>query len=186
MQYESRRGSIQSGLGQTYLENDVAFYQLSLLTNDLTLSECLYAEVQNEFNVKMCPPNTFSRLGIAKTPAKILTDFIVPNGYLDRDYEDSSEIRTAGEESDAESRASLVVLKDDPCTISFEWLENEIHGTLIDTSATMAFHKTLERLQNEIEDKVASGIPTMETLYVKHRDSKKASRTYLISIGFAY
>ena len=184
LKYESPQGSILSGLGQIYFENNIVFYQLSVFTNDLALSECLCVEVQNESEVELCPPNTFSRSGIAKTPARVLNDFIVPDGYVDRDYEDSSLMRTAEKESDAESRANLAVLNDDPCTISFEWLENELCGTLTDASPTPAFHESLELLQNEIEDKVASAIPTMETLYVTFYDPK-VSRTYLVSIGFA-
>ena len=186
LKYESPQGSILSGLGQTYFENNVVFYQLSVFTNDLALSECLYVEVQDESKVELCPPNTFSRLSIAKTPARLLDDFIVPDGYVDRDDEDSSQMRTAEKESYAESRADLEVLNEDPCTISFEWLENELHGILTDASPTPAFHENLELLQNEIEDKVASANPTMETLYVKYYDLKKASRTYLVSTGFAW
>lgn len=166
MKYESPWGSIPSGLGQSYFERDVAFYQLSLLTNDLALSECLYAELPKEFKTELCPPNTISRLEIAKTPAKVLSDFIVPNGYLDRDVEDLPHDGTADEGSDTDSKASLAVLDEDPCTINFEWVENEIRGTLTSTSPTTAFDRNLELLQNDIEEKVVLGVPTMETLYV--------------------
>lgn len=168
MKYESPQGSILSGLGQVYLENDVVFYQLSLLTNDLALSECMYAEVQDGFGSELCPPSTISRLEIAKTPAKVISDFVVPNGYVDRDYEDSSHNSVAEEESDAESRTSLAALDHDPYTISSEWLEKEIHGTPTDAYSTRPFHECLDFLQNEIEEKVASGVPTIETLYVKY------------------
>ena len=169
MKYESPHGSILSGLGQIYFENDITFYQLSLLTNDLALSECLYAEVQTDFKTELCPPNTISRLDIAKTPAKILSDFVVPNGYVDRDYEDSSHSYAAEEEeSDAESRISLAVLNNDPYTINFEWLEKEIHGTPTDAHPTTPFHEYLDLLQNEIEENAASEVPIMETLYVKY------------------
>lgn len=168
VKYESPQGSILSGPGQIYFENDVTFYQLSLLTNDLALSECLYAEVQDGLRSELCPPNTISRLEIAKTPAKVLSDFVVPNGYVDRDYEDSSHNGAAEKESDAESRTSLAVQNDDPYTISFEWLEKEIYGTPTDAYPTKPFHECLDFLQNEIEEKIASGVPTIETLYVKY------------------
>lgn len=166
MKYESPQGSIPSGLGQIYFERDVAFYQLSLLTNDLALSECLYAELPNEFKTELCPPDTISRLKIAKTPAQVHSDFIVPNGYLDRDVEDLPHNGTADEGSDTDNQASLAVLDEDPCTISFEWLENEIRGTLTNTSPTTAFDRSLELLQNDIEEKFVLGLPTIETLYV--------------------
>lgn len=185
IKYESPRNSILSGLGQIYFQNDVTFYQLSVLTNDLALSECLYADVQNEFKAELCPPNTISRLEIAKTPARILDDFFVPNGYVDQDHEDSPHNLTTEEGSDAESRASLAVLSEDPCTLSFEWLENEVHSISTDASTKVAFHEILDFLRNEIEDKIALGVPTMETLYVTHHDPKKAIRTHLISVGFA-
>lgn len=167
MKYESPQGSALSGRGHIYLENDVVFYQLSLLTNDLALSECLYAEVAKEFKAGLCPPNTISRLETVKTPANVRDDFVVHNGYVDRDDEES---RTAEKESDVESGASLALLDKDPCTISFEWLDNEIHGTLTDASSATAFHDHLDLLHNEMEDRVASGLPTMETLYVNCHD----------------
>ena len=176
MRYESPQGSNPSGLGQIYREEDVAFYQLSLLTNDLALSECLYAEVHCGSRLEVCPPNTISRLEIAKTPAKVLDDFVVPNGFVDRDHEDSPSNRAAEEASDAESQQSLAVLADDPYTISFEWSDKEIHDTRDDAYPTRPFHECLEILQSEIEEKVASGVQTIETLYVK----------YLIHTGLPY
>lgn len=168
IKYESPKGSVRSGLGQVYSENNVAFYQLSVLTNDLALSECLYAEVRNEFKAELCPPNTISRLGIAKSPAKVSSDFIVPNGYVDQDFDDSHHTPTSEEDSNAESGPNLATLEEDKCTLSFEWLEIEIHGISTDTSRTTAFHQSLNFLQIEIEGKVASGVPTMETLCVTY------------------
>ena len=185
MKYETPKGSFPSGLGQIRFINDVTFYQLSILTNDLALSECLYVDVQHGFEAELCPPNTISRLEIAKTPAKVLDDFLVPHGYVDRDYEDSPPTGTPGEAPDPESQASIAVLNEDRYTISFEWLENEIHSTLTDASHITSFHGSLDLLRNEIEDKVASGAPAMETLYVKSYDPKNPPRTYFISIGFA-
>ena len=173
-----------SGRGKIFYENGVAFYQLSLLTNDLALSECLYAEVHNKFKAELCPPNTIRHSHIAKTPAKTFDSFVVPDGYIDREYEDSPDDRVAEEESDAENRASLVVLNEDPHTISFEWLENEIHDTLNDAFPTVAFGEGLELLRNAIEDQMSSGNMTTETLYVKHYDPKEDSPTYSISLGF--
>lgn len=168
MRYESPQGSNPSGLGQIYSEEDVAFYQLSLLTNDLALSECLYADVRNDLKIELCPPDTVSRLEIAKTPAKVLDDFVVPNGFVDRDHGDSPYDRAVEEISDAESQESLAVLNNDPYTISFEWLEKAIHDTWNDAYPTRPFHECLELLQSEIEEKIASGVATIETLYVKH------------------
>ncbi|KAF6224199.1 hypothetical protein HO133_010774 [Letharia lupina] len=164
IKYESPKGSMVSGLGQTYLENDVAFYQLSLLTNDLALSECLYAEVQTDFKAELYPPKKISRSEIARTPAKVFSDFFVPNGFVDGDYEDSPHNGTAEKDSDVESRANLAISKEDPCTLNFEWLENEIHSTLTEAPPAAAFHEVLDLLRNEVEDKAALGVPTMETL----------------------
>ena len=172
VKYESLHDSIPSVLGQIYLENGVAFYQLSLLTNDLTLWQCLYVEIPKELKVEVCPPNTIHRLEIAKTPAEVIDDFIVPNGYPDQDYKDSPHIPTANEESDTESQAIFAVLDEDPRTIVFEWLNNETDGTLTRVSATTAFHENLDVLLDEIEDAIASNVPKMETLYVKSHDTK--------------
>ena len=181
VKYESRQGSIPTGLGQDYSENGVVFYQLSLLTKELALLECLYADVQNEYAAQLCPPDTFSRSRFAKTPAKIASDFIVPNGYIDRIDEDSLRTATAEEQLDA----GLAMPHEDPFTINFEWLDSETHDALAGAYPTTEFHENLDLLRNKIEDKIASGFPTMETLYVDFNDSKKATRTHSIFIGFA-
>ena len=167
LDFQSPQGSIASGLGQIYSESGVVFYQLSLLTNDLALSECLYVMVPNDFKAEVCPPETISRSVIAKTPAKVFSDFIVPSGYVDWEYEDLSYIPTAEEEPDVESRASLAVHQEDPYTISFEWLESEIHDALTGTSPTISFDQGLDLIQDKIEVKLASAVATMDTLYVE-------------------
>ena len=166
LDFQSPQGSIASGLGQIYSESGVVFYQLSLLTNDLALLECLYVVVPSDFKAEVCPPKTISRSVIAKTPAKVFSDFIVPNGYVDWEYEDLSSIPTAEEKPEVESRASLTVHQEDPYTISFEWLESEIQNAIIGASPTTGFCQGLELIQNKIEVKLASAVPTMETLYV--------------------
>ena len=166
VKFQSRQGSVPSGLGQIYSENGLVFYQLNLLTNDLNLLECLYAEVPSIFKAELCPPNIVSRLGIAKKPADVFDDFIVSNGYVDRDFEDCPHNPTAEDITDAESRTSLSVLHEDPYTISFEWLEKEIHDALTSASPATGFQENLDLLPKNIEDKIASGVPTMETLYV--------------------
>ena len=184
IRYESPQGSVLSGPGKIFHENGVAFYQLSLLTNDLALSECLYAEVHDRFKAELCPPNTVRHSHIAKTPSKSFDEFIVPDGYIDRESEASPDDRAADEVSDAENRASLVVPNEDPRTISFEWLENEIHDTLNNAFPTVAFDEGLELLRNAIEDKMSSGNITTESLYVKHCDPTKDSPNHSISLGF--
>ena len=108
----------------------------------------------------------------------------MPDGYIDREYEASPDDRAADEVSETENRASLVVPNEDPHTISFEWLENEIHDTLNNAFPTLAFDEGLELLRNAIEDKMSSGNMTTESLYVKHYNPTKDSRTHSISIGF--
>ena len=173
IRYESPQGSVLSGPGKIFHENGVAFYQLSLLSNDLALFECLYAEVHNHFKAELCPPNTVRHSHIAKTPSKIFDKFIVPDGYIDREYEALPDDRAADEVSETQNRASLVVLNEDPHTISFEWLENEIQDTISNAFATVAFDEGLELLRSAIEDRMSSGNMTTESLYVKHYDPTK-------------
>ena len=184
LDFESPQGSIASGLGQIYSESGVVFYQLSLLTNDLALSECLYVVVPNDFKAEVCPPETINRSVIAKTPAKVFDDFIVPNGYVDWEYEDLPYISTAEEETDFESRASLTVHQEDPYTISFEWLESEIQDALIGASPTTGFEQSLDLIQNKIEAKLVSAVPAMETLYVECSGLYTAAHTHSISTDF--
>ena len=167
LDFQSPQGSIASGLGQIYSESGVVFYQLSLLTNDLALSECLYVVVPNDFKAEVCPPETISRSIIAKTPAQVFSDFIVPSGCVEWEHEDLPYIPTGEEEPDVESRASLAVHQEDPYTISFEWLESEIQDALTGASPTIGFDQGLDLIQNKIEVKLASAVATMETLYVE-------------------
>ena len=164
VKYESPQGSTPSGMGRVLLENDIAFYQLSVLTNDLAVSECLYAEVPNEFKAEVRPPNTVNRLEIARTPANVVSDFIVPHGDVDRDYGGSPHKIIAEEESDPETGANPGVLHEDLYTISFERLENEFHSTSTDAFINTGFHENLDLLQDEIEDKFVSEVPTVKTL----------------------
>lgn len=184
IRYESPQGSMLSGVGKIFYENGVAFYQLSLLTNDLALSECLYAEVHNNLKAELCPPNTVRHSTIAKTPSKTFDQFIVPDGYIDREYEASPDDRAADEVSETENRASLVVPNEDQYTISFEWLENEVHDTLNNAFPTVAFDEGLELLRNAIEDRMSSGNMTTESLYVRHYEPTKDSPANSISIGY--
>ena len=185
VKFQSPQGSAPSGLGQIYSESGVVFYQLRLLTTDLALLECLYAMVPNDLKAELQPPNMMSRQGDVKTPARIVDDFIVPSGYVDREYEDSLQKPTAEGESDVESRTGPAVHLQDPFTIGFEWLENEIHDALTVASPTAAFDESLDAVQNEIEIKLASAVPAIETLYVKFDDLKKAACAHSISTGFA-
>ena len=186
VEFQSPQGSIPSGLGQTYFESGVVFYQLSLLTNDLALLECLYAEIRNDFKAELRRPYTISRLGIAKTPAKVFSGFIVPNGYVDPEDEDLPQNRTAEGELDTNERASDPVLHKDPCTINFEWLNNEIHDALTGAAPITDFQESLDIVQSKIDVKLAATVPTVETLYVEFNGPKKAARTYPFFIGFAY
>lgn len=184
LDFQSPQGSIASGLGQIYSESGVVFYQLSLLTNDLALSECLYVVVPNDFEEEICPPKTIGRPVIAKTPAKVFSDFIVPNGYVDWEHEDSLHIPTAEEDPSVRGRASLAVHQEDPYTISFEWLESEIHDASTGASPTVGFDQGLDLIQNKLEVKLASAVATMETLYVEFFGPQKAAHTHSISTDF--
>ena len=184
LDFQSPQGSIASGLGEIYSETGVVFYQLSLLTNDLALSECLYAVVPNDFKEEVCAPKIISRPVIAKTPAKVFSDFIVPNGYVDWEYEDSPYIATAEEDPGVQGRASLAVHQEDLYTISLEWLENEIHDASTGASPTVGFDQGLDLIQNKIEVKLASAVATMETLYVEFSGPQKAAHTHSISADF--
>ena len=184
LDFQSPQGSIASGLGQIYSESGIVFYQLSLLTNDLALSECLYVVVPDDFVQEVCPPKTISRPVIAKTPAKVLSDFVVPNGYVDWEYEDSLYIPTAEEDPRVQGRASLAVHQEDPYTISFEWLESEIHDASTGASPTVGFDQGLDLIQNKIVVKLASAVAIMETLYVEFSGPQKAAHTHSISTDF--
>ena len=184
VKYESPIGSISSDLGQTHIEKNIVFYQLSLLTNNLTLYECLYADVKHDFTAELRPPELVRRVRVAKSPAKTVDDFIVPDGYVDREDEDLPDISSAEEQSNAESEDNLGSVHEDPYTISFEWLESEIHDRLTDVNLTTNFRDHLDFLLNMIEDSFASGVSTMKLLYVAFQILMKPAVLNL-SLGLA-
>lgn len=151
-----------SGLGRLYVENDATFYQLSIMFNDLSLSECLYLGPGAGLDLEIYPPDTRIRKGTVKTTAKVSPNFIVPDGFDDQDCDASfEEIRSQLPTMGASSTLSEIASKD-PWTISLEWLEEEMHE--VESSDGGAFVEILEHLHDTIGDRCVGGPVDMETL----------------------
>lgn len=151
-----------SGLGQLYVENDVTFYQLSIMFNDLSLSECLYWGAGAGLDLEIRPPDTRIQKGIVKTATKVPPDFIVPDGFEDQDSDDNLEETRPQLPTMGASSTLLEIASEDPWTISLEWLEEELHE--VESSNGRAFDEILEHLYDAIGDRCVGGSPDMEIL----------------------
>ena len=148
-----------SGQGQSLVTERVNYYQLSILTHDLTLSERLYAEVDEESSFSIDPPDTRTRREFSKTPAKVLDDFIVP------EYQSSEEsLESPSAQHDLEhGKARSTKPDEDPWTIPLGWLEKEVHASLSERSPS--FDECLATLYATIKEKLALEDTPLETLH---------------------
>ncbi len=153
---------LPSGLGQLYVEAGATFYQLSVVFNDLSLSECLYFGPGPGMDLEACPPDVRIRKDVVKTTAKVYPDFLVPDGHEEEDFDDAP-VETRPQLPTMEASPTFLgTARGDPWTISFTWLEEELHdGECTDGGA---FDEILEHLHDAIRDRYAGESPEMETL----------------------
>ena len=162
--FGSYNGGPPSGLGQLYIENGATFFQLSIISNDLSLSECLYIGPVPGVDLEITPPDTRIRKEIVKTAAKVSRAFLVPDRVGDQDSDDSFEEISPQLPNKGASSATLGFASKDPWTVSFERLEEELHE--VSSSDGLAFDEILKHLHDAIDNKYRGDCPHMETLYV--------------------
>jgi hypothetical protein len=169
--YDSKDGAVPSGLGKLYIENNIHFHQLSVLSNDLALSESLYAALNTDFSSIVRPPDLRTRREVIKTPINVSDEFVVPNGLLDWGLSDSKDlgqqfgIHQRTQRSDQEILSESDGFDENPWTLSFEWLEEGSHELLSEPARTKPFDEVLEFLYTEIENILAIGNPALENLH---------------------
>ena len=151
-----------TGLGQLYVEAKATFYQLSIIFNDLSLSECLYLGPGAGLDLEIRPPDTRTRKEIVKTTAMVFPDFIVPDGIEDQDCDDPPEEIRSQLQTLGASSTPLGIANEDPWTISLEWLEEDLRD--VESSGEGAFEEILEHLDEAIGDRCVGESPDMETL----------------------
>ena len=162
--FDQRR--IEHGLGQLYFESGVKFLQLTVLYRDLSLSECLYAEIVAGSDLDIQLPGISSREKIFKTPQKIVNAFVVSDDF-------EVEEPLYGESRHPLEQASLTISEHHrkaAWTISCNWLEKLLCETpdRSTATATEGFSEALQQISHLIEGQDGNGIPTMETLYVEN------------------
>lgn len=155
-----------SGLGHLYIEIDVTFHKLSILFNDLSLSECLYSSLGAEVGLKICPPDMRTRKRVSKSSAKVTPGFVIPDGFEDEISEDSSEIISVQTAPGEVSSATQESADEDPWTISLELLLEETKA-VVDSSGGDVFNQVLGQLYDVIEELCGEDFPSMDTLYVE-------------------
>ena len=141
-----------SDLSEEILKTKIDFYQLSILQDDGTLSEALYAELDVAATVPPYPISLETRKHILKTPAKISDDFIVPDGVNDLYYESPGHILEKQyllpSPEDLEEGPSY--LGEDPLSLNLEWLEIGLRSAL--SVPSPALDETLEFLNDKFKE----------------------------------
>lgn len=153
-----------SGLGQLYVGKNATFYQLRILFNDLSVSECLYSESEATPDLEIHPPDTRIRKERLKTTERVFDEFIVQDGIEEGETEDFSkdisELKSVKSASPAESQSASA----DSRNISLERLDEDLHN--VDLCDGEAFELVLEHLRETIEEMNAGESPHLQTLYV--------------------
>lgn len=165
--YSSNHNKPASGLGQTYFERRVKFYQINVLYHDLSLSECLYAEATSGSDVDIQLPNSCSRKEVVRTSKYLFDDFVVPNGF---EIEDSEEtVDDIGRQREQALSPWSAPSDEDALSINFEWLEKASCRTPSEHTATTTedFDDVLQDLYDRIEYHETTGSPIVTTLYVR-------------------
>lgn len=177
VRYKARDKSNQSELGSRYRECGIRFFQLTLLYSNLHLRQCLYAGFPAAQSIHVQSPQIQRCARLFKNPAKVIDyDFIVPNRYPIENREHlacgSSPQRIDQKESGAEASVS----EEDPWTLNFEWLKNEIERNTFKSTdlggppfSTFApLEQCLDLMGSAILDKLENRTPGLISLSVNY------------------
>ena len=171
-----------TGPGPRYRDENVEFYQLSILFNDLKLSEYLYAGAMAGVRLSIPSPATIKRFKVPKTFAEVTDAFIVPNGYMDQEEDETSPTlasqhllpncarydnrRRRRRASERDNSVFAGILSDNQVTINFEWLRKDVNCYLSEESGSKSFNENLKLINTAAEDKFTSRRLSIETLFV--------------------
>lgn len=159
---EFTRVKYAAAVGKSKL-GEFGFFQLSVLYNDLSLSECLYFGQTTRNSSSIPVPEIQNYPAHRKAPTKSMgKGFIVPNKIpLNRSIEPNPQgLSSQHEKNVTRDRGSNP--KDDPRTLNFEIIERRIHELLSESttyenttnSAIRPLDQCLELIQSLILNKV--------------------------------
>ena len=161
--YGSHSDSPASGRAEQYSDEGFQFYQLSILNNDLGLSEGLYVRSPTQPTIGLQPPNVRTWKAEQKKPSIYEKDLFIPNAIA---WEES-----LGVANNATSRRNSLPwpaeAEDDPRTISLEWLVENLSNTTTDRDGNrtdISIEEALDTIKTAIKSKETAEIPGIETL----------------------
>ena len=157
---EGLRGLVPSGPTSVCIQGDVEFYHLTVLFNNLTLSECLYAMAGDDLHPNV--PGILSRFEFPRTPARVKESFIVPNGKIDDGEDFIQELSYSQGQKEAHKSAEYLP------TITFGWLEAKILWALDIQSASKSIDQAIERIHASTKEKYTSMTIGIQTMCVRH------------------
>ena len=163
--YQTPIEYMPSGLGQLGVTKSVDYYQLSILTRNLTLFEKLYVDVNEASGCSGDSPSTRTRKGFPKTLAHVFDDLIVPDG-LDNEGYHSSEENAEGpyvQQDFQHVKAKSTKPDEDSWTITLGWLEKETYNFLSEHSPR--FDESLETLFATVKARFAWEETPLATLH---------------------
>lgn len=173
VKYDILDESPPAGLGSQYRECGIRFYQLTILYNDQSLCECLYASQLTSDFTQIQPPRTRKLAGTLKIPTKVVDHgFIVPNRLSPGDFEDFIRPPVSQEQKKGKTAIETLHSEEDPWTLNFEWLERKISELSPRSSADQVsqynprtpFDDCLDLIRSAIIEKVADSTSGIETL----------------------
>lgn len=145
--YDCRIPPMRLGKSGNELGSHTAFYQLSVLSHDSTLSEVLCAEVEAGSTVPTHPPNIVARKSLWKSSAKVFDNFIVPDEFCHQQ----------GLGVPIRQPSSMGSATETPCsdeyqwTLSLEWLQVVMNSSL--AAPRPDINEVLVHLYDKIEER---------------------------------
>lgn len=173
VKYDVLDESPPAGLGNQYREGGIRFYQLIILYNDQSLSECLYASQSTSDFTQIQLPRTRKLAETLKIPTKVIKQgFIVPNRLPLGEFEDFIRPPVSQEQKKWKTAIETLHSEEDPWTLNFEWLERKISELSPRSSADQvsqynsrtSFDECLDLIRSAIVEKVAESTSGIETL----------------------
>ena len=159
-----------STLVQTDFENGIKFHQLSILSSDLSLIECLCAAcaVDTDLDLQLLRLQSCKRL--PQIPARAVDDFIVHDGSETENINQPPTQSGASERVDLASQTRSKISMEKNRSLNLEWLGTKIFQSIVESTgkATISFDRVIQDFEDRIKAKDAVKDIVMETLCVQH------------------
>ncbi|KAL9104673.1 MAG: hypothetical protein Q9163_000416 [Psora crenata] len=169
LKYGSLYGHPASGIAQMYMNNGVKFFQLSVLYNDLSVSEGLYTRLPGGTQIDLHEPNVKIHARETRTPLRIQDLFITPNGIA---HEESLRMMYLNSSDATSPQGLLTSSAEDMRTMNFTWLVDNISAIKSGLSnpqvqpgkITGQFERALEIIEENINARISSETAGVESL----------------------